>query len=448
MPDISLSIASTGLDAAQTAMDTISQNLSNANTPGYVTETANLVANPGGDPLGVGDGTRVTSVTQTGDTLLVSNAQQAQASLAQSSALQQVLQQAQLSFQEPSTSGLAQALSAFWQSWDQVASNPSGPAGRQQVVDNAQNVATDLQQASAQMATTTANANSQLSGVVSTANTLLSEVAGLNQQITATTSTGGSPNSLLDQRTQLMGQLAGAIGATGTLQPDGSLSVTVGGISLVQGNWSDTLSLQTGGSGSQIVAKTSQATLAASSGTAAGLLAAVNQYLPAYQSQLDGVAKSLSSLVNGALTAGYTATGAAGTALFTGTGAANIGIDPAIAADPTLLAASGTSTLPDATNDGSNAQSIADLWNSPTGPDVSYQGLVQQVGDQVSSINSQVRAQTSVSNAATQNLQAVTGVNPNDQLVSLLNFQQAYQAAAKVISTADSAMQSLLAAIQ
>ena len=447
MPNVSLNIAATGLDAAQTAMDTIAQNLSNANTPGYVTETANLVNNPGGDPLGVGDGVRVTSVTQTGDTLLLSNAQQAGSALAQSTALQQVLQQAQFSFQEPSSSGLGSDLSKFWQSWDQVASNPSDPAGRQSVVDLAQNVATDLQQASAQLSTTTANTISQLSGTVSTANTLLAEVAGLNQQITATASTGGSPNSLIDQRTQLMGQLADGIGAVGTAQPDGSLKVTVGGIALVDGNWSDKLSVQMSGTTASVVAGTSKATLAPTAGTTAGLLAAVNQYLPTYQSQLDSVANNLSSLVNGALTSGFTATGAAGTPLFTGSGAAAISVSSSIAANPQLIAASGTATMPDATNDGSNAQAVANMWNSPGGPDVAYRALVQNVGDQVSSVNSQVQAQTSVSNAAQQNLQAVTGVNPNDQLVRLLNFQQSYQAAAKVISTADAAVQSLLAAV-
>ena len=55
MSNIALNIAATGVQADQTAMDTIAQNLSNTNTPGYVAETANLVANPGGDKYGVGD---------------------------------------------------------------------------------------------------------------------------------------------------------------------------------------------------------------------------------------------------------------------------------------------------------------------------------------------------------------------------------------------------------
>jgi flagellar hook-associated protein 1 FlgK len=162
---------------------------------------------------------------------------------------------------------------------------------------------------------------------------------------------------------------------------------------------------------------------------------------------MDTVANSLSSLVNNQLEAGYTATGAAGQALFTGTGAAGISVSAAVAANPQLLAAASTSALPDASNDGSNAQTVADLWNVSDGPDASYRNLVQNVGDQVSSVNNQVQAQTSVANAAQQNLEAVTGVNQNNELVNLMSFQQTYQAAAKVISTVDTAVQSLLSAV-
>lgn len=449
MSNISLNIAATGLTAAQTAMDTIAENLSNANTPGYVSQTANLVTNPGGDLLGVGDGVRVTSVQQSDDSLLVAQVQQTQGALSQSTALQQVLQQAQLSFQEPSSTGLSSDLSNFWQSWDNIASNPSDPADRNQVVTQAQNLVSDLQQASQQLATVTSNASSQLSQVVSDANTLLSQVATLNGQIFAVQTAGGSPNSLIDQRNNLMNRLSSDIGAVGSVQPDGTYQVKVGNVAVVSGTTADSLSLASSGGQQSLVASVGGAsmTLPTTSGTAAGLMAAVNQYLPGYQSQLDSVANALASTVNSQLTAGYTATGAAGQPLFTGSGAAALSVNPAIAADPAQVAASSTSTVPDATNDGSNAQAVANLWNSATGPDVAYRSLVQQVGSQVSSINNQVQASTSMANSAQANFQSVAGVDSNQQMVNLLNFQQSYQAAAKVIATVSAAVQSLLAAV-
>ena len=181
----------------------------------------------------------------------------------------------------------------------------------------------------------------------------------------------------------------------------------------------------------------------------AGQLAAINQYLPAYQSQLDATANELASTVNTQLAAGYTATGCLGSRripLFQGSGAAGLTVNAAVVSNPQLIAASSTATLPDATNDGGNAQAMAELFNVPTGPDSQYQSLIQGLGSQVQAVNNQVQAQTSVANAAQQNLQAIVGVNTNDQMVQMLTYQQAYQASAKLISTVDTMMQALIQA--
>lgn len=447
MSDLSLNIAATGLIAQQAAMDTISENLANANTPGYISESPVLVANSGGDMLGVGDGVTVTGIEQNGDNLLQTSVLQSQGALSQSSALQQALQGVQNAFPEPNGSGIAADLSSFWQSWDAIAQNPSNSAPRAEVVDLAQNVATDFNQAAQQLANVEQNTQSQLTSTVTQTNTLLAQVASLNGQIVAAGG-GTSANGLIDQRNQLMSQLATNIGAVGVPQSDGSLDVSVGGITLVQGNWSDTLQL-TGAAGSMsLVSTTSGASLPATAGTASGQLAAINQYLPSYQSQLDGAANALISTVNNQLAAGYTATGTSGSnyPLFAGSGAAGISVNQTVANDPSLIAAASTSSLPAATNDGSNAQAMAELYNSATGPDQAYQTFIQGMGSQVQAVNSQVQSQTSVSTAASQNLASVAGVNTNDQMVQLLAFQQAFQASAKLISSVDTMMQSLIQA--
>jgi len=457
MSNIGLDIAASGVNAAQTAMDTIAQNLSNTNTPGYVSETANLTALSSGEQSGVGGGVAVASVTQNNDSLLAANAAQTSAALAQSTALQQTLQQAQLAFGDPSSSsGLGSDLSSFWQSWNQLSTNPTSQADLQAVVDSAQTVTTDLSQASGQLTAASANASSQLTNTVGQANTLLSQVASLNNQIVKQGATGTSVSALSDQQNQLLTQLASDIGATWTASPKGSVNVAVGGVTLVQGNWSDTLAVNNAGSATspnlQLVAQSSKVALTASSGTAAGLLAAVNVYLPSYQSQLDGVANDLANVVNTQLNKGFTTSGTPGVDLFTNSGAGsltavNIAVNPTVLANPSLIATASTSSLPAASNDGSNAQALANLYNASNGPDVAWRTAVVNVGSQVSQINDQVQSQTATSNAAQQNLQSVTGVNQNTALVELMNFQATYQAAAKVITTVDTALQSLLAAV-
>jgi flagellar hook-associated protein 1 FlgK len=448
MGDLALGIAASGLDAQQAAMDAISENLTNASTPGYVAESAQLTTEPGGDLLGVGDGVRVVGVTQNSDGLLATNALQTQGVLSQSTALQQILQGAQSVFPVSTTSGIAADLSSFWQAWDSVSQDPSNPAPRTEVVDDAQNLVSDFQQASEQIGNLQDNAQSQVSTSVAQVNTMLQQVATLNGEISDTEGSGAPANSLIDQQNQLMGQLASSIGAVAVTQTNGTVNVDVGGVTLVQGTWSDTVKT-TGGTGDMsVVAQSSGTTLPASSGSIAGQLAAINQYLPAYQSQLDAAANDLATTVNTQLAAGYTATGASGSGypLFQGSGAAGLSVNTAIVNNTQLIAASSTAALPDATNDGGNAQAMAELYNSSTGPDQQYQSLVQGLGTQVSAVNSQVTSQTSVANAAQENLQAVVGVNTNDEMVQMLTFQQAYQASAKLVSTVDTMMQSLIAA--
>ncbi|HVC71224.1 MAG TPA: flagellar hook-associated protein FlgK [Acidimicrobiales bacterium] len=448
MGDLALNIAASGLNAQQTAMDTISENLTNANTPGYISEAAQLTANPGGDLLGVGDGVRVVGVTQNTDGLLITNAQQSRAVLSQSTSLQQVLQGAESVFPEPGSSGISADLASFWQAWDGISQDPSNPAPRTQVVDLAQNLASDFQQAAEQLGNLQSNAQAQVSSQVAQANTMLRQVASLNTQIAAVNGSGSPANALIDQRNQLMNQLASSIGAVGIPEPDGTINVGVNGVTLVQGSWSDTIKA-TGGVGSMsLVAQASGVTIASTGGEVAGQLAAINQYLPAYQAQLDATANNLSSTVNGQLAAGFTATGASGSGypLFQGSGAAGLTVNAAVVSNTQLIAASSTATLPDATNNGGNAQAMAELFNAPTGPDLQYQSLIQGLGSQVQAVNNQVQAQTSVANAAQQNLQAIIGVNTNDQMVQMLTFQQAFQASAKLISTVDTMMQALIQA--
>jgi flagellar hook-associated protein 1 FlgK len=184
------------------------------------------------------------------------------------------------------------------------------------------------------------------------------------------------------------------------------------------------------------------------SGSIAGLLSGLNQYLPQFTSALDSVAAALASTVNTQLAAGYTSTGASGATepLFTGSTAATIALNPAVVSDPMQLAAAASSGAAGA-NDGTNAQAMAELGSSTAAPDGLYQQLIGNLGAVTQNVNSQVGVQTSVADQAEQSLQAVTGVDQDHELTNLMQFQQIYQASAKLISVVDTAIQSLLSAV-
>ena len=90
---------------------------------------------------------------------------------------------------------------------------------------------------------------------------------------------------------------------------------------------------------------------------------------------------------------------------------------------------------------------MARLGSSPSGPDAQYQSLVALVGTQTSqALNTQTSAQA-LANSTTAAQSSVEGVNTNEETVNMLAAQQNYQALASVISSATTAIESLLSAV-
>ena len=205
----------------------------------------------------------------------------------------------------------------------------------------------------------------------------------------------------------------------------------------------------------QVVVSGSGSTVPVTSGSVGGLLQVTNDYLPSYASALDQQATQLAQQVNSQLTAGDyynqgSTTATAGVPLFTfgGNGAtlaANLAVSSSVAANPYQVAAAGNP--PTGPNDGSNAQVLAEMGTLSTGVDAQYSSWLGGMGLDVQSAQNLATSTATTYQSAYQNFQAVSGVSTNDQLVKMLNYQQGYQAAAKVISTISASIQSLMQAV-
>jgi flagellar hook-associated protein 1 FlgK len=478
-----LGIAASSVNADMTAIDTLAQNIANAQTPGYIAETANLSSVPGGAGDRVGSGVQVLSITQATNALLSANNWQAQGALSNLSALQESLSAIENVFPLPtqaagstsatSGSGISGLLSSFWSAWDAIAQNPSSLAPRTEAVDGAQGLVTALHQAATQLTQITQHTVTQLTDQLTQVNSLLAQAARLNHSIVAQGS-GAASASLSDQLRAVIDTLSKFAGADVQMQSDGTATISIGGMAVVQGSTAVTLtvvaqqSTATGSSGYGIELKSTSGTgvvVPVSSGSIAGLLSTVNTYLPAVRKELNGVAQALATKVNSTLKTAFLPTGApaAGTVstptpqhwqMFTngagsttGITAANITVNKTMEQTPSLIAVSRSSTPSAAKNTGAVAQKMAELGTTPKGPDATYQTLVENIGAATQSVNDQLQAQTAVATQATQALQAVSGVNVTEELTSLLTFQQNYEASAKVLTTVDATVQALLQAV-
>jgi flagellar hook-associated protein 1 FlgK len=214
------------------------------------------------------------------------------------------------------------------------------------------------------------------------------------------------------------------------------------------GQQSFQLSTQPGSSGLQhVFSQGKDVTATIVSGQLGGLLAARDQQIPSFQSQLDTLAAGLANAVNGVQTAGYDLSGNKGTNLFSPPPAAGTGAAASLAVaitDPSLIAASADGTA------GSNANAEAMyslssqaiiLGQSPTDY---YSSLVFNVGNAAANANAEQSASSLVLQQLNDLRSSISGVSLDQEAANLVQYQQAYSASAQVVSTINQMMQTVI----
>jgi len=335
MPDM-LNTAISGLMAFQQELDTTSNNISNANTAGYSRETTDLVSVPGpyvGD-LSIGDGVQVSSVQRVYDQTVASQVVSATSSYNQLNSFS--TQAAAVDNLLGSTSnGLSSQLQSLVSALQTVANSPTSSASRQAFLSQAQQLVSSLQNDDNGLQSLGSQANAQLTSGASEVTSLGQSIAALNKQIMADSSQSTqAPNSLLDQRDQLINQLATYVNVTTTQQSDGSVNVYIGsGQTLVTGTSAATLTTipNTYDPSQQDLALSSAAgpidvTQQISGGTLGGTLQFRSQMLDPARNSLGQMAVVLSSAMNAQNESGLDQAGNLGGAIF-GVGA--VGVLPA-----------------------------------------------------------------------------------------------------------------------
>jgi flagellar hook-associated protein 1 FlgK len=327
MGDI-LSTGVTGLLAFQNALDTISNNVSNVNTPGYSVETSNLVTNPSTQSAqgSIGNGVSVANVTRSYNTFLDQQTQAATSSFNQFNTLSSLADTINNLFADPTT-GLSATLQNLSQSMQTLANSPSSTATRTSVINQLQSAVAQYQSYQNQFNQLNNQVNGQLQAEANTVGSLAQTIASLNAQIQAADAngTGQAPNSLLDQRNNAIDQLSQHINVTTLQQSDGTISVFIGsGQPLVLGSTASAMTATSDQFGSSMLdlslqqgKSTVDVTSQLSGGTIGGLLQFRSQMLVPGQNTLGQSAVALANLLNAQNQAGLDQNGNIGAALLT-----------------------------------------------------------------------------------------------------------------------------------
>lgn len=462
------------LTTARYGLQVTGENIANADTPGYTRQAARqaAVGSAVGVPrihVGPGDGGGVRSLgaERLADQVLSRRVRSEHAKSADVDTRAARLTDIENIFHEPSDNGLSHQLQDFWSAWGDVANDPGAQVPREMLIASAESTVTMLHSMNASLDSVATAASASLEAAVTDVNIAASDLAGLNRRIAIGDATGADINTLLDQRDMLLEKLSTGIGATAMINANGTATVTVGGQTLVQGGSPPD---ETAGSlavtyGSTPPDPPGGATITITDAAGAGpttlldpfvptnLLTAsaihaeaqtLNDTVPKYRTALDKVAQELATTVNGAQSNGYTLDSAnsyAGLDMFTGTTAATIEVAAGFGWKD-VAASANTTTPPNL--DASNALDAAALGGASGSPDEAYSSLVGELGRASASAQQQQATQTVITNSV-DNLHATSaGVSFDEEVSNMLLYQKAFQASARVLSTMDSMLDTLI----
>ena len=479
-----LSVAQSALLAQQRAVGVIGHNIANAETPGYTRQRPRLTSiAPADIHAGVaGRGVEFVAIDRVRSSFYDESWRREAGLGSRYRTLEQTLGQISGVLGEPSDTGLAASLDGLIDAFQTLASNPIDPAGQTVVLGKIQELVGQFHAIDARLDQIGQNIGAELSQSVRDVNSLITELDGLNARIRQT---GGGAPDLLDRRDVILDQLSQRLDVRAITRSDGAADVFVGGLQVVNATGGHQ-SIGVSGSGPyQITVGTPPNAVGQVGGRVAGLIEAFTALgtegtaatrATGIRGQLDDLALGIVAAFNeihsdyDPLTKPLQPTlTPAPTPLRTivplfdigGVTAGSIQLNPVIAANPAQLAA-GWSTAP---GDNSIALRLGQLRSlvvpipgatsgSSTSPAVAagsgmalgdyYTNLVGTLGVAARDAGNQAFGQDTLVDHLEAQRQNAGGVNLDEEMVHLIEHQQAYTAAARLIKVADEMLQELV----
>ncbi|NEK57842.1 flagellar hook-associated protein FlgK [Geodermatophilus sabuli] len=461
----SLNTATTALWAQRRGLDVTGQNIANVNTEGYSRQRAELRAMGGTgvaafysvSPATSG-GVKVEDVIRIRDSFLEGRGHLELGNHARLTAETEALGLVEQAFREPGDTGIQSLLSDMWSGWGDVANAPKDEAARSQVLQRTSTLVAGINTADAALVAQWGQNRDNIEVLVSDVNSSSRSIAELNHAIARASLTGMPVNELTDRRDVLVMKLAGQVGATARPGADGAVDVVVGGISLVSGSTATALEVQgtlaaddlrnPGFADRPRIVTTPGGVTIPAGGQAGGQLTALNSVVPEYRARLDQLAQDLASALNTAHRKGFDRNGDPGTDLLGAKGgattitAANLRLE---ITDPLKVAASSvgpTAGVP--ALDSGNADALSELRLRPSGPDADYRRMIVDLGVQGAVSKRNLDIQSVVLTQVDAARESVSGVNLDEEMSNMLQFQHAYSAAARMVTAIDEALDVLI----
>lgn len=458
---ISLDTGVSALRAAQVDIDTTGHNIANVNTDGYSRQQVNFRAvppaqskfNSPGVPLQeIGLGVDSGTIRRLRDGLLDVQYRNVRTLNDDYQAQSTALGQVETTMNEPSDQGLQAQLTNFFNSFRDLATQPESIAARAAAVAQGNTLAANFNRTATLLTNQQQDLNTSLDAKVGQVNADAQEIADLNSQIRTATVSGNTSNDLMDRRDQLLDELSGLVGATSQAGDNGTVDVLIGSRKLVDSTQQapDALATQpdpTNNNLKKVVFSSDGADAGITGGEVHGIVVSRDVHVGGMLSNLDQLAQTLITAVNGVHQSGYGLDNTSGLPFFNGSDAASIGVNPTLQQHPEQVATSDAANEPGNANAATAVAGVQTqlLMSSGTATiDDSYRSVIARLGVDSKQASDLSTNENSLLTHIDNSRQSVAGVNLDEETTNLVKAQRAYEAAARVITTSDGMLDTLI----
>jgi len=421
------------MNANQLALAVASNNIANAQTPGFTRQRLVLApSGASGDVLGIGTGVDVVKVEALRDVLIEMRLQQETSAKSQDDALSKSLADIEAQFTDSEDSGLLLSVTNFFNSFSTLSLDPASMNFREQLKTNAQSLIDALHTRDANLTNTKNAADKAIVSNVDQVNLLTKQIAAISGEIKLQ-EVEHTANDLRDQRSALVKQLSQIVEVTELESNNDYHLVTKDNHLLVLNTYQRDLT-------------TADVTGSIGKGELAANVAIRDVYVPKYGAALDQLTYEIAQKVNTIHSGAYNLDGGSGLNFFaplaSSSGAARqISLSTDVAASARKIAASTLSTG----DDNQAAVQMANLLHDSvfSGGTVTdqYQSIVFGIGTDVANTTANQREHDALLAQLQNRRQSASGVSIDEESVQILQFQRAYEASARLVKTVDELLQ-------
>ncbi len=310
---------------SQTNLQIISHNIANAGRPGYSRQRAELRPAPplaypsfvkGGYKQQLGTGVEVASINRIRDSFLDHIIRNQVGDQGSYTALNQVYDNLEVLFDEPSESGLGNAITEFFASWNDLANDPELASTRANLREKATILTGYFHDYDSRLKEIREDTNTQVELKVDEVNNLLSQIADLNKQVMAVEGLGDHANDLRDQRDLLVEQLSQIISVNTIEETDASMTVMIGAIRIVERDSVTPIQKRIEEGNIITIRVLNDIVPVLTGGELKGLFKARDEVMPEFQDRLDTLASALINRINYQHIQGWGLDGARGRSFF------------------------------------------------------------------------------------------------------------------------------------